>query len=214
MSTEAQVSDRAIVARGWQARKSAATRRQILAAAIRCFGERGYAQVSTARIAAQAGLSRGALLHHFPTQPDIVRGVVAAIAEDRRAALRAALEPPAADACARIRALLEVYWRELGGVSFAALFELMVAARGDVELRAIVDPAAAAFDLEWARAAVAVSPERDQRDESLDVELELARYALEGMAVAALTGTRDGRDPRRLRHLEERLCRRLADPSA
>ena len=51
---------------GWQAQKSAATRNLIIEAAIKCFVELGYAQTTTTAIADKAGLSRGAMLHHFP----------------------------------------------------------------------------------------------------------------------------------------------------
>ena len=56
---------------GWQAQKSAATRNLIVEAAIRCFVDLGYAQTTTTAIAEKAGLSRGAMLHHFPSKIDI-----------------------------------------------------------------------------------------------------------------------------------------------
>ena len=61
---------------GWQAQKSAATRNLIIEAAIKCFVELGYAQTTTTAIAEKAGLSRGAMLHHFPSKLDIVRAAV------------------------------------------------------------------------------------------------------------------------------------------
>ena len=195
---------------GWQARKSAATREQIIAAAIRCLGERGYARLTTTTIAVQAGLSRGALLHHFRTRSDIVQALVAALADGRLAALRAARERPATDVRDRISALLEAYWGELSGASFRALFELVVAARGDRALASLVDRAQAAFEVEWSRTASAVSPADERHRESLELALELARYALEGMAVGALTREPDGSPPRLLRHLAARLCELVA----
>ena len=62
-------------ASGWQAQKSAATRKLILESAIRCFVELGYAGTTTTAIAQKAGLSRGAMLHHFPSRLAVVRGV-------------------------------------------------------------------------------------------------------------------------------------------
>ena len=49
---------------GWQARKSAATRKQIISAAIRCIVELSYSRTTMMKISEKAGLSRGATLHH------------------------------------------------------------------------------------------------------------------------------------------------------
>ena len=52
--------------KGWQAEKSAMTRSAILEATIQCLLELGYANTTTALIANYAGVSRGAMMHHFP----------------------------------------------------------------------------------------------------------------------------------------------------
>lgn len=56
-------------------------RERILAAAMRLFGERGYAATSTAAIEAEAGLSPGAggLFAHFPKKSAVLRAGLEAI---------------------------------------------------------------------------------------------------------------------------------------
>jgi AcrR family transcriptional regulator len=51
-------------------------RRQILAAARRLFSERGYSAVSTAEIAAEAGVARGLINHYFGTKRSLYVEVV------------------------------------------------------------------------------------------------------------------------------------------
>lgn len=51
-------------------------RNQILACAVRLFGERPYAAVSTTEIAAEAGVARGLLNHYFGTKRDLYLEVV------------------------------------------------------------------------------------------------------------------------------------------
>jgi AcrR family transcriptional regulator len=48
-----------------QALKSAQTRARLIEATIRCIVKLGYAGTTTPQVAAEAGLSRGAMLHHF-----------------------------------------------------------------------------------------------------------------------------------------------------
>lgn len=48
--------------------KAAAARKRILDAVIECLDRHGYAETSIARIQERAGMSRGALTHHFPSK--------------------------------------------------------------------------------------------------------------------------------------------------
>jgi AcrR family transcriptional regulator len=60
----------------WQARKNASTRLQIIEATLRCFSRLGGFSTTAPAIAAEAGLSRGAMLHHFPSRQDLIRAAV------------------------------------------------------------------------------------------------------------------------------------------
>src|SRR5260370_9560654 len=55
-----------------QAERSEETRTRILKAASNLIRKRGYARFRTAEVAKEAGLSRGAQLHHFPTKDSLV----------------------------------------------------------------------------------------------------------------------------------------------
>jgi len=63
------------------------TRAILLATARQFFGERGYAQTSMDDLTAQAGLTRGALYHHFGDK----QGLLAAVAEQLDAEMDARL---------------------------------------------------------------------------------------------------------------------------
>lgn len=60
----------------WRRLEPDARREQILDCAVRLFGERPYASVSTTEIAAQAGVARGLLNHYFGTKRDLYLQVV------------------------------------------------------------------------------------------------------------------------------------------
>jgi AcrR family transcriptional regulator len=60
----------------WRRLEPDARREQILDCAVRLFGERPYAAVSTTEIAREAGVARGLLNHYFGTKRDLYLEVV------------------------------------------------------------------------------------------------------------------------------------------
>src|SRR4051794_27037379 len=56
-------------------RPSQGARDAVVKAARELFMERDYAEVSTAEILARAGVSRGALYHHFSSKQELYRAV-------------------------------------------------------------------------------------------------------------------------------------------
>jgi AcrR family transcriptional regulator len=61
--------------RATQAERSQATRAALIGAARRLFGERGYAAVGTEEVVRSAGVTRGALYHHFGGKRDLLEAV-------------------------------------------------------------------------------------------------------------------------------------------
>jgi AcrR family transcriptional regulator len=62
--------------------RTAATRGALIAAARRLFADRGFAATATTDILAGAGVSRGALYHHFRNKEDLFLAVYEAVEED------------------------------------------------------------------------------------------------------------------------------------
>ena len=67
--------------------KSQRTRTRILDCAMRLFADIGYANATNARIAEEAGLTRGAMLYHFPSREALVEAAAVHIHATRVALL-------------------------------------------------------------------------------------------------------------------------------
>jgi len=189
---------------GWQARKSAATRMQILEATLSCFSKLGYFHTTTPAIAEEAGLSRGAMLHHFPSRMDVVRAAVEHLHAKRLKAFRAAVDGlPAGEN--RAHAALRAHWEQLRHPLYAVFIELYVAARTDPELADILGPAEEAFIRELRATAREVVPEWRDRGRNFDIGYDLVICALQGLALNMLRHRATEPSEAFFRYLEERV---------
>lgn len=110
--------------------RTATTRRKVLESTIACLYEHGYTATTTAMIAERAGISRGALMHHFPTKVDLVLALIEHVVAHQRAFYVEALRayPKGRE---RFIAMTELTWQAWSEPSGVAITEIMVAARSD-----------------------------------------------------------------------------------
>lgn len=107
---------------------------RLVTATIECLVERGYSGTSTLEVQQRAGVSRGALLHHFPSREELLLAALREILTQRseQVAMQAQSLPDTPD---RLRRSLELLWSTFQGPLFAASMELWNAARTDEVLR-------------------------------------------------------------------------------
>jgi AcrR family transcriptional regulator len=120
-----------------QAERTALTTEKLLGATVGSLIERGYRGTSTPEVCRRAGVSRGAQLHHYPTKESLVGAAVEHLLNQRVTELQARL----ATAPAGVLDLDDAagfLWKVYTGDTFYAWLELVVAARTDDDLRAIV----------------------------------------------------------------------------
>ena len=93
-----------------QADRSEATRQALIEAAVELFAERGFGGTATEDIVARAGVTRGALYHHFRDKKDLFRAVYMHLADLKMRLVAEALESddPIAGAQAALSAYLDV----------------------------------------------------------------------------------------------------------
>ncbi|WP_051515554.1 TetR/AcrR family transcriptional regulator [Candidatus Blastococcus massiliensis] len=121
-----------------RAQRTADSRLLILDAAVACLVEDGYAGASTLAVQARAGVSRGRLLHHFPSRAELLvaaaEHLTTTVLEEVRHRA-AALMDDGPTGRERVDRAIELIWATFQEPPFWAAMELWTAARTDPELR-------------------------------------------------------------------------------
>jgi AcrR family transcriptional regulator len=116
-----------------QAERREETSGRAIDAAITCLYRDGYSATTTISVAKEAGISRGALLHHFPTKVDLILAVALEVVrrsqEKRRRIIMA--EPRGLP---RFAAITDASWITQQDPEAMTLLEILMASRGDAEL--------------------------------------------------------------------------------
>ncbi len=168
---------------GWQQRKSAQTRVSILDAAIECLATHGYARTTTQLIAETAQISRGAMLHHYPTKGELVAAIIAFCFYKRMAMLTEGVRNISELQRVQEFAGLEILWRSFFTREHRAYLELNIAARTDPEVREIFAPQARRFVETWRGAGIRIFPEWAGDPRRLARASDLVEAVLEGLAL-------------------------------
>lgn len=185
-----------------QAAKAAQTRSRLIDATVRCLVKYGYANTTTPRVAQEAGLSRGAMMHHFENGAALIKATIIELHEKRLRAFRNAAEKPEHD----VDTLVETYWRQVQKPAFIAFHELAIAARTDKELATILVPLQEEFRERFNTQAEVLFPEWRAAPAQFDLAMNLSQTILEGMAIAVQTGAMDREKvPAMLQHLEDQI---------
>jgi len=167
-----------------QQERSSETRRRILAAAIDCLATLGYAATTTTMVVERAGVSRGALLYHFPTRQQLVSAAVAELFEEMRQQYEEAFAK-LAPRRSRTGAAIDLLWKTFQDPRLTAVLELWLAARTDRELHTLLLPISREHQQHVSNLARRFFPSRasDQRFERV---LGLLIDTLQGAAVRRL----------------------------
>ncbi|MFS0736161.1 TetR/AcrR family transcriptional regulator [Sphingomonas sp. 1P06PA] len=167
-----------------QSLKSAQTRAKLIEATIRCIVKVGYANTTTPQVAAEAGLSRGAMLHHFENGAALIKAAIVELHEKRLRAFRRAADTENHDTGALVR----TYWKQLQKPGFVAFHELALAARTNSDLARILQPLQVEFRERFNAQAVMLFPEWQGRPREFYIAMALSQTMLEGLAIHLLTG--------------------------
>lgn len=193
---------------GWQAEKSALTRTAILDAAVECLVERGYSRTTTAMIAEYAGVSRGAMMHHFPSRIAVIRAVVDHLHGQRLREYRELMEgidmPGEELTRSAIKKSVESAWRYVNLPSFVAYQELLAASRTDPELNDVLERTEKDVEGLFLDTVRQVFPHW-QGVGQLEVANDLVQFCMRGMALSHMATRKQKRAKRMIELITDQL---------
>lgn len=132
--------------------RSVAMRRKLIRAALDVIYDEGYNSASTPEFSRRAGVSRGALLHHFPTRADIILAAMEELLNEGTREIRQVTDRVARQELS-LGEYVEFLWDMFSGRFFYISLEFITEARTDPELRAGMIPVVrdfhAALDSIW-----------------------------------------------------------------
>ena len=167
-----------------QKERTARTRAAVLEATIELLVQRGYAGTSTRLAAEKAGVSLGALQHHFRTKAeltvDAMRFVTDRLADEFVSAI-----PGDGDEIERVSLALDRLLVVFRGPTFAAALELHLAARTDESLREPIRQLHLEDQNRIRESAIELMPGVEDQP-GFDAWLLMSVSAISGMAVATM----------------------------
>ncbi len=182
---------------------------RIIASAIDCLVEQGYAASSTIAISRRAGVSQGALFRHFPTRYDLMVAVAGEVGDGLIASygerFRALAEVEKNKARLALRLLRENCRARIN----QAWFELLMAARTDDELRQALEPIWIRNSQLTCRIAEAIFPEWARLSPQFQTVILLLVSLFHGEAVDSYVHADAAADEARM-NMAELICDLLA----
>jgi len=174
----------------WQARKSQITRNCIMEAALTCFLSTGYANTTISKIAKEATVSRGAMMHHFDSRIDIIRSAINYLIDKRieefQQSIDTKVEPITRTEVNKstLTGTVNALWEFFRLPSFFTLQELQLAARTDPELADIMHPAHQRFDEAINKSITSMFPIWENKNSAHVLVNDLFQFTLQGMALS------------------------------
>jgi AcrR family transcriptional regulator len=109
-----------------QSERSALTREKVIQAVVDCIAQEGLSKTTAARIAKQAGMTWGAIVHQFGDKDSVLLAVLEHSFANLSHSLAAALAGGARTPRERVSLLIDETWRRLTAPSFHAFLEIVL----------------------------------------------------------------------------------------
>lgn len=166
-----------------QEEKSEDTRARLRAATEQLLVEIGYGSTSTAKVCAKSRLSRGALLHHYPTRHDLIVDTARHFWQRAETSMGKLAEALALGKLNIRSFIVGVFEQAFGSDRIAVTLELMVASRSDERLRAEISKMFVKLLIAYEDGAVRALSRSDLSQQQIHVIMTLVTSTVRGLRV-------------------------------
>ena len=170
-----------------QEERSTETRRRLIEAAIEVMRKDGYANLTISKVTQSAGLTNGAMQHHFPSRDDLVMALLDAVYP----VLEISFDSIAAEELtphARIARLVDILWAIYSKPEYLAVWDIALGARGDPKLWAQVGNYQRHISMHIRSEFVRLFADLDISREDADRVLSVVVAAIRGLALQSMFG--------------------------
>jgi AcrR family transcriptional regulator len=122
-------------ARRTQEERSAHTRQLLIRAAVQILQELGYSYLTISRVADRAGLTNGAMQHHFASREELVVAIIDAVYPVLEIPF-ADLKPQNRTLEERVGACVDLLWQIYSRPEYLVVWDIAFGTRGDAHLSA------------------------------------------------------------------------------
>ncbi|SEN01749.1 TetR/AcrR family transcriptional regulator [Halomonas caseinilytica] len=158
----------------WQQRKSWETRRKLLNAALICLERDGFHSFRLDRVAGEAGVSKGALTHHFANKDDLLVHAIEKVLDEFVEALACGADE-FHDGHLTLDGFLDLVWHYMSGQLYMVTLEIALKARHEPDFKNLLTPQVRRFhsriDDIWERLFPHLPPERSRHLMNLSMNL-------------------------------------------
>lgn len=163
---------------------------RVLDATLDLIHEKGMAEASTVAIAKRAGVSRGAILHHYPQRFDLITAAVDHLLETETGKIRK-VSAAFAGGEVDLDALIDYLWGMFSGRLFMITLDYLAVARTDKDLRRHLGPVSLKFNRALDEIWATFFRLNDRERGRIDITLNLTLCLLRGMGVQTVLQHRD-----------------------
>jgi AcrR family transcriptional regulator len=116
-----------------QEERSAETRGRLIGAAIEVLGESGYANLTISKVTRRAGLTNGAMQHHFPSRDDLTLALMDAVYPVLQIPFKA-IAAEGLTVRERVSRVVDRLWEIYSRPEYLAIWDIALGSRGDRDL--------------------------------------------------------------------------------
>ncbi|SEG69966.1 TetR/AcrR family transcriptional regulator [Marinobacterium lutimaris] len=167
-----------------QSERSAETQGLIMQATLDCILQKGIRETSTVDVAKQAGVSRGALLHHYPTKESLMHAALEKVLSEEISLVQQ-IASDVNEGKADLDSFLQAMWEHFAGDLFKIALEYLTTARTDEAIRDVLTPLAAHYNESMEQIWEQLTKEAENASESR-VALTATLCMMRGMAAQGI----------------------------